>query len=126
MRSDFPNVLYFKEVAFLMQRIDVKLELAHVVLLYEFGNNVSKIFNRNIVTQHEIFKNLIILPFETPTPRAILDEVGPLRSQTLVAEPNTFDDDMAVQAQLDLMKQMDLLDLRQTEVNSKSPSIMPS
>ena len=64
MRSDFPNVIYFKQVAFLMQRIDVKLELAHVVLLYEFGNKVSKIFNRNLVMQHKIFKNQVILPLE--------------------------------------------------------------
>jgi hypothetical protein len=57
MRSDFPNVIYFKQVAFLMQRIDVKLELAHVMLMYEFGIKVSKIFNRNLVMQHKIFKN---------------------------------------------------------------------
>ena len=96
------------------------------MLLYEFGNNVSKIFNRNIVTQHEIFKNLVILPFENSTPRALLDEVVPHRAQTLVVEPNAFDDDMAEQARLDLMQHMDLLESRQTEANNQAPSRLAS
>lgn len=57
MRNDFPNVLYFKQVAFLVQRLDIKMELAHVMLLYQFFKSVSKIFNRNLVLQHRIFQN---------------------------------------------------------------------
>lgn len=68
MRSDFPNVIYFSEVAFLVQRIDLKLELAHVMLLYEFGKDVNKIFNRKLVNQHKIFKNQLELPLDGFTP----------------------------------------------------------
>lgn len=49
MRSEYPNVIYFDQVAFLMQRLDIKVELAHVMLLYEFGKQVSKIFDKNLV-----------------------------------------------------------------------------
>ena len=64
MRTNFPNVIYFDYMAFLMQRLDLKMELAHVMLLYEFSKKVSKIFNQNLVTQHEIFQNAIELPEE--------------------------------------------------------------
>ena len=52
MRSDFPNVTYFEHMAFLLQRLDIELELAHVMLLYEFFKKISKIFDQNYVTQH--------------------------------------------------------------------------
>lgn len=61
MRHDYPNVIYFSHVAFLMQKIDIRMELAHVIVFYEFFNKVSKIFNRNLVTQHKIFQNTIDL-----------------------------------------------------------------
>ena len=50
-------MIYFSEIAFLMQRVDIMMELAHVMLIYEFGMKVSKIFNKKLVTQHKIFKN---------------------------------------------------------------------
>ena len=55
MNSDYQNVIYFNQVAFLMQRLDVKVELAHVMLIYAFAKNVSKIFDKNLVGQHAIF-----------------------------------------------------------------------
>ena len=50
MRHDYQNVIYFKNVAFLMQKLDVKMELSHVILIYEFFDKVRKIFDKNLVT----------------------------------------------------------------------------
>ena len=75
VQTNFPNVIYFDYMAFLMQRLDLKMELAHVMLLYEFSKKVSKIFNQNLVTQHEIFMNAIDLPDDnsdySSTPRNV-------------------------------------------------------
>ena len=62
MRHDFPNVIYFSQIAFLMQRLDIKMELAHLMLLYQFFRKTSKIFNKNLVTQHKIFQNFTEIP----------------------------------------------------------------
>lgn len=62
MRHDFPNVIYFSQIAFLMQRLDIKMELAHLMLLYQFFRKTSKIFNKNLVTQHKIFQNFMEIP----------------------------------------------------------------
>ena len=49
--------MYFNMIEFLLQKIDFKLELAHVVLVAEFIRRVGKLFKRNLIRQHEIFKN---------------------------------------------------------------------
>ena len=80
VQTNFPNVIYFDYMAFLMQRLDLKMELAHVMLLYEFSKKVSKIFNQNLVTQHEIFLNAIEFQDEysdnSSTPRQDHSSVG--------------------------------------------------
>ena len=55
MRTDVPNVVYIELVEFLMQGLELKLDLAHIVLLVEFGTRVGKIFNKNLTQQHKIF-----------------------------------------------------------------------
>lgn len=45
-----------------MQRLDIKMELAHLMLLYQFFRKTSKIFNKNLVTQHKIFQNFTEIP----------------------------------------------------------------
>ena len=57
MQTDIPNVLYFNMIEFLLQKIDLKLELAHVVQVAEFVRRVGKLFKRNLIRQHQIFKN---------------------------------------------------------------------
>lgn len=48
MRKDVQNVLYFDLVQFLVQHLEVKLELSHLVSLAEFGTRVGKIFKTNL------------------------------------------------------------------------------
>ena len=52
MQTDVPNVMYFNMIEFLLQKIDLKLELAHVVLVTEFIRRVGKLFKRNLIRQH--------------------------------------------------------------------------
>ena len=44
LRTDVPNVLYFDLVEFLLQGLELKLELSHLVLLTEFGTYAGKLF----------------------------------------------------------------------------------
>jgi hypothetical protein len=55
LRRDVENVLYFDLVEFLVQHLELKLELSHLVLLSEFGTRVGKIFKTNLNIQHKIF-----------------------------------------------------------------------
>lgn len=56
MRKDVQNVLYFDLVQFLVQHLEVKLELSHLVSLAEFGTRVGKIFKTNLNQQHRVFE----------------------------------------------------------------------
>ena len=49
MQTDVPNVMYFNLIEFLLQKIDLKLELSHVVLVAEFIRRVGKLFKRNLI-----------------------------------------------------------------------------
>ena len=49
MQTDVPNVMYFNLIEFLLQKIDLKLELSHVVLVAEFIRRVGKPFKRNLI-----------------------------------------------------------------------------
>ena len=55
LRLDVPNVLYFDLIKFLLQGVDIKLELSHLVEVSEFMTRVGKIFKRNLIKQHSIF-----------------------------------------------------------------------
>ena len=56
MQTDVPNVLYFNMIEFLLQKIDLKLELAHVVNVTEFIRRVGRLLKKNLIKQHSIFK----------------------------------------------------------------------
>jgi hypothetical protein len=57
MRLDIPNVLFFNLIEFLVQGIELRLEIAHLILLMEFFTTANKMFKREITQQHMIFLN---------------------------------------------------------------------
>ena len=54
-RRESENVMYIELVEFLMQHLELKLELSHLVKLSEFGTRVVKILETNINSQHKIY-----------------------------------------------------------------------